>query len=261
MKEILAAENISFGYRPDKLLLDNFTLRFARESFSALIGPNGSGKSTVFKLLTGYLKPCHGKVTFYQQPLQHFNPRQRARKMAVVPQYINAALPYTVYQLVAMGRMARLSHFAPVGHQDREEIERALELMDISNLREQQFNCLSGGEQQRAVIAAAMAQEPELLLLDEPTASLDLGHSNALMRLLCRLNRDKKLTIILISHDIQLAAHYCRHLILLNAGQIIASGEPKEVIQPEHIMQVYHEPVDIIKDYHGNLLLSPSTPV
>ncbi len=261
MKEILAAENISFGYQPDKLLLNNFTLRFARESFSALIGPNGSGKSTVFKLLTGYLKPRHGKVSFYQQPLQHFKPQQRARKMAVVPQYINAALPYSVYQLVAMGRMSRLSHFAPVGQRDREEIERALELMDIGHLREQQFNCLSGGEQQRAVIAAAMAQEPELLLLDEPTASLDLGHSHALMRLLCRLNRDKKLTIILISHDIQLAAHYCQQLILLDAGEIVVSGKPEEVIQPEHIMRVYHEAVEIIRDRHGNLLLSPSTQV
>lgn len=257
MKSILNADRLTFGYCPDNLLLDKFNFGIEDKSFTALIGPNGSGKTTVFNLLTGYLKPLSGSVCFRDSSLKHIALRKRARLMAVVPQSINSALPYTVYQLVAMGRISRLSRFAVLSKHDKAQIEYAMTVMDISDLREQQFNCLSGGERQRTVIAAALAQEPEVLLLDEPTSSLDLGHANSLMRLLQQLNRDKQLTIMLISHDIQLAAHYCQRLTLMKAGKIIADGRPDAVIKPEYIMKAYNEPVNVICDDNGNLLLSP----
>lgn len=258
MKSILSATQLDFGYNQDHLLLNKFNFGIEEESFTALIGPNGSGKTTVFNLLTGYLKSLSGAVSFRGKSLQHISLRQRARMMAVVPQHINSALPYTVYQLVAMGRISRLSRFAVLSKHDKEQIEYAMEVMDITTLCEQQFNCLSGGEQQRTVIAAALAQEPEVLLLDEPTSSLDLGHSNSLMRLLQQLNHDNKLTIMIISHDIQLAAHYCQRLALMKGGKIIADGTPETVIKPEYIMEAYNEPVNIIRDSNGNLLLSPN---
>jgi cobalamin transport system ATP-binding protein len=258
MKTILAIDNLKFGYSPNRLLLDDFNFELEAESFTALIGPNGSGKTTVFKLLTGYLQPSDGTVNFYEKSLKHISLKKRARMMAVVPQSINSALPYTVHQLVAMGRISRLSRFAILSAHDKAQIEYAMNVMDITALREQQFNCLSGGEQQRTVIAAALAQEPEVLLLDEPTSSLDLGHGNSLMRLLQKLNRDKHLTIMIISHDIQLAAHYCQRLALMKDGKIIADGIPDEVIKPEYIMNAYNEPVNIIRDKNGNLLLSPN---
>ena len=258
MKSILNATQLNFGYDSEQLLLDKFNFAIEAESFTALIGPNGSGKTTVFNLLTGYLKPLSGTISLRDKSLKHLSLRKRAKVMAVVPQHINSALPYTVYQLVAMGRISRLSRFAVLSKDDKHQIEYAMQVMDIATLREQQFNCLSGGEQQRTVIAAALAQEPEVLLLDEPTSSLDLGHSNSLMRLLQQLNHDKKLTIMIISHDIQLAAHYCQRLTLMKDGKIIADGTPEAVIKPEYIMQAYNEPVNIIRDSNGNLLLSPN---
>ncbi len=257
MNPILNAKKLTFGYDPNNLLLNDFDFGIEEKSFTALIGPNGSGKTTVFNLLTGYLKPQSGSVSFRNNSLKQLSLRKRARVMAVVPQSINSALPYTVAQLVAMGRISRLSRFAVLSKDDKAQIEYAMTVMDITALREQQFNCLSGGERQRTVIAAALAQEPEVLLLDEPTSSLDLGHANSLMRLLQQLNRNKKLTIMLISHDIQLAAHYCQRLTLMKAGKIIADGPPDIVIKPEYIMEAYNEPVNIIRDSHGNLLLSP----
>ncbi|MCF6174206.1 MAG: ABC transporter ATP-binding protein [Victivallaceae bacterium] len=258
MKTILATDKLDFGYNSTSLLLNNFNFGIAEESFTALIGPNGSGKTTVFNLLTGYLNPLSGSVEFHGKSLKQLSLRKRASMMAVVPQSINSALPYTVYQLVAMGRISRLSRFAILSKDDKTQIEYAMDVMDVTALREQQFNCLSGGEQQRTVIAAALAQEPKVLLLDEPTSSLDLGHGNSLMRLLRQLNRDKKLTIMIISHDIQLAAHYCQRLTLMKDGKIIADGTPDTVIKPEHIMEAYNEPVNIIRDDNGNLLLSPN---
>lgn len=139
MKTILTAAQLNFGYDQQHLLLDKFNFGIEAESFTALIGPNGSGKTTVFNLLTGYLNPFSGSVSLQDKSLKNISLRKRARIMAVVPQHINSALPYTVYQLVAMGRISRLSRFAVMSKHDKTQIEYAMEVMDISALREQQF--------------------------------------------------------------------------------------------------------------------------
>lgn len=257
MNRIISAENISFRYYDSVPLLTDFNFVIEENSFSALIGPNGSGKTTIFKILTGYIAPQSGNVMFRDRKLKAIPLRERARRIAVVPQNIVPALPYTVRQLVEMGRISRISRFALPTRQDRERVEYSMELMDITHLRNKLFSHLSGGEQQRTVIATALAQEPEVLMLDEPTAFLDLGHSNALMALLKKLNRENNLTIMIISHDIQLAAHYCSRLTLLKDGKIIADSAPADVIKPELIEQAYGLKVNVVCGADDNLMIAP----
>ena len=155
-----------------------------------------------------------------------------------------------------MGRISRLSRFGLISRRDREQVEIAMEEADIIDLADKLFSNLSGGERQRTMTAAALAQEPEILLLDEPTASLDLGHSVRLMELMLELQSKRGMAIMIISHDIQLCAHYCSRLVLLNHGKITADGSPAEVVTPEVIGRTYQCRVETVNDSAGRPLLS-----
>lgn len=244
MADVIQAVNLKFGYSHDKLLLTDLNLSVQPGDFLGLIGPNGSGKTTILKLLSGFLSPFSGEVILKDQEILSLSSRERACVLAVVPQLVITPMPYTVRQIVEMGRTARLALFAPLGHADHELVERALNDMDLHSLQQHRFNELSGGERQRTIIAAALAQEPELLLLDEPTASLDLGHKIKLMRILKKL-QTRGIAIMVISHDIELMARYCDRLTLLCEGKVLASGTATEVIQPHYIKQAYDCDVEI----------------
>lgn len=244
MANVIEAVNLKFSYKPDKPLLKNLSLSVKHGGFLGLIGPNGSGKTTILKLLSGFLKAFSGEVLLNNQKLSSMDCRTRARFLAVVPQLITTPMPYTVRQIVEMGRTSRLALFAPLRHEDYEFVENAINDMDLQNLQQCHFNELSGGERQRTIIAAALAQEPELLLLDEPTASLDLGHKIKLMRILKKL-QNRGIAVMVISHDIELMARYCDSLTLLCEGSVLASGTAAEVIQPDLIKQAYDCDVEV----------------
>jgi len=247
MANVIQADNLQFGYMLNEPLLTDLSLNVQQGDFLGLIGPNGSGKTTILKLLSGFLRPASGKVFLKGQEILSLNSRERARILAVVPQFVITPMPYTVRQIVEMGRTARLALFAPLCCADHELVEQSLTDMDLQSLQNHRFNELSGGERQRTIIAAALAQEPELLLLDEPTAALDLGHKIKLMRILKKL-QERDIAIMVISHDIELMARYCDRLTLLCEGKVLASGTASEVIQPHYIKQAYDCDVEISKN-------------
>lgn len=247
MDKVIQAVDLSFAYTPGKILLENLNLSVARGGFLGLLGPNGSGKTTILKLLSGFLKPLSGQVLLNRQRISALDSRKRAGMLAVVPQFVMTPMPYTVKQIVEMGRTSRLPLFSPLRRHDHEIVEQAAADMDLQDLRNNRFNELSGGERQRTIIASALAQEPELLLLDEPTAALDLGHKIKLMRILKTLQA-RGIAIMVISHDIELMARYCDSLTLLYRGKVIASGAASDVIEPRLIKQAYDCEVEIKKD-------------
>ena len=256
MKTGLHAENIYFSYPESSPLLEDFSFDLEDNSFTGLIGPNGAGKTTIFRILSGSLMPQRGMVYLEDKPVRDVPHRERASKLAMVPQFVSTPMPYSVRQIVEMGRISRLSRFGWMSRYDREQVEVAMQETDISDLANKQFSNLSGGERQRTMAAAALAQEPDILLLDEPTASLDLGHSVRLMELMVELQSKRGMAIMIISHDIQLCAHYCSRLVLLNQGKITADGTPAEVVTPDIIGRTYQCRVETVKDSTGRPLLS-----
>jgi cobalamin transport system ATP-binding protein len=244
MDNVIQANNLRFSYRSDKPLLTDLSLNVKQGDFLGLIGPNGSGKTTILKLLSGFLQPFSGKVLLKNREISILSSRDRARILAVVPQLVMTPMPYTVRQIIEMGRTSRIPLFAPLRREDHEFVEQSIKDMDLENLQTSLFNELSGGERQRTIIAAALAQEPEILLLDEPTASLDLGHKIKLMRILKKL-QERGIAMMVISHDIELMARYCDRLTLLHKGKVLISGTASEVIQPHFIKQAYDCDVEL----------------
>jgi iron complex transport system ATP-binding protein len=247
MSNLLNASNVKFGYTAEKLLLNNFNFSLNKGDFAAIIGPSGAGKTTVFRILTGYSKLDSGTVTVKTKNIRKLHNIERSKIMAVVPQNVFSPMPYTVRQIVEMGRVASLSKFRAFNRKDLDCVMKALECVKMESFVHKLFNNLSGGEKQRVMIAMALAQEPEILLLDEPTASLDISLRTHLMKLLRNLNRDKGITVLVISHDIQLAAGFCSRLILIKNGSIVMDGKVNEVLKTELINSVYECDVEIVK--------------
>ncbi|MCP3968657.1 MAG: ABC transporter ATP-binding protein [Lentisphaerae bacterium] len=255
MPEIMNAQNLKFGYSRENTVLEDFSFKVKNSEFVGLIGPNGSGKTTILKLLSGYLSPKAGDIFLGKQKINLLSSRQRARILGVVPQVISTTMPFTVKQVVEMGRTARISPFLPLRGHDHEAVCSAMNEMDVFEIKNSLFSQLSGGERQRTIIAAALAQEPEMLLLDEPTSSLDLGHKLQLMGLLKGLQA-RGMTVMAVSHDIELMAKYCDRLVLLKNGKVLASGAPPEIITPELIKEAYGCEVNVIVGINGEPLIS-----
>lgn len=244
MDKVIQAIKLQFAYRQDNFLLQEMNLAVRQGDFLGLIGANGSGKTTMLKLLSGFLRPSSGKVLLKGRDILTLSSRERARSLAVVPQIVTTPLPYTVRQIITMGRTTRLAFFSPLSNKDHGIVEQVIDELDLQGIQNRRFNELSGGERQRIIIAAALAQEPELLLLDEPTAALDLGHKIKLMRTLKNLQA-RGIAIMVISHDIELMARYCDRLTLLYRGQLLASGTASEVINPDLIKRAYDCDVEV----------------
>ena len=238
-------QNLSFRY-PSR---STFQLRQNHFSVAAgalvgLLGPNGAGKSTLLRLMASLLPPEEGSVWFGGKPIGGYPARERAKKIAFVPQSTHFTFPLSVGEIVEMGRHPHLGRFAPLSREDRAICERSLSLCDALKFKERPFNELSGGERQRVLIASALAQTPEVLLLDEPTLSLDLSHQIRLFEIIRKLHREESLTVIVATHDLNLAGRYLGHLILLKEGEIAAQGKPGEVLTPRLIQKVLGVQVD-----------------
>lgn len=204
-----------------------------------MIGPNGSGKSTLLKTLCRLLSPQTGEVLLNATPLKGMKQGEIARKIAVVPQETYSLFPFRVIEMVLMGRSPYLGHNIFEGAKDLEIAKKAMDWTEILPIRERSIDELSGGERKRVFIARALAQEPEVILLDEPTANLDIHHQVDFLDLILSLNREKGLTIVMASHDLNIASEYCDRLILLREGRIYKIGPPREVITRKNIEEVY----------------------
>jgi cobalamin transport system ATP-binding protein len=256
---MLHANRVSFAYRTSApLVVDDVSLAIAPGDLVGILGPNGSGKTTLLKMLSGTLTPAVGVIQFERRPLSRWSRRELARRIALVPQETHAPFDFTVLDIVLMGRFPHLGTFALEGPADLAIARRALASTGTSAFEARPFATLSGGEKQRVVIASALAQSPELLLLDEPTASLDLGHQLDVQLLLAALNRDDRVTMVLSTHDLNLAAALCRHLILLRDGRVIAQGPTEAVLTPETVRALYGVDADVHRHpIAGHLTVTP----
>ncbi len=245
MGNILRIAGLACGYG-DKEVLKSISFSVGEGSFLGIIGPNGSGKTTLFRAVTRILKPYRGEIFYKERALARIPRRELAREVAVLPQMLSIPFPCSVEEFVLMGRFPYLGKLERAKRADLEMVEKAMVLSDILAFRERKVSELSGGERQRVILAQALAQEPELLLLDEPTAHLDIGHQIEILDLVRKLNREEKVTVIMVSHDLNLAGEYCDGLILLKEGAIYQRGSPEEVLSYIHIEAVY-ETVVVVK--------------
>ncbi len=238
MMPAVRVDKVNVGYG-QHLILRDLSFDVAPGSFFIIIGPNSAGKTTLAKTLAGQLRPQQGRVEILGRPLTTYSRRALARLVAVVPQYIPLDVPFTVLEVVLMGRSP---HLPLAGLETRRDLEIAADAMaatQISHLAQRRLNQLSGGERQRAIIARAICQQPEIIILDEPTASLDLAHQVHIMDLLEELRETRGFTVIMISHDLNLAAMYADTLLLLHQGQVAAAGDPAAVLTYERLEQTY----------------------
>jgi iron complex transport system ATP-binding protein len=231
-------ENLVVGYGAEPVL-DGVNLEISAGEFVGIVGPNGSGKTTLLRAIARVLKPSIGRVTVGGLDVHEISSKRLAQEMAVVPQDTIPAFDFTVREVVLMGRTPHLSRLQMESHRDYAVAENAMRLTGTLDLANRQFAALSGGERQRVVIARALAQEPKVILLDEPTTHLDMNYQFEVMNLIYRLNRDRGITVVAVLHDLNLAAHYCGTLVMLRKGKILAYGEPKDVITADNVRRVY----------------------
>jgi iron complex transport system ATP-binding protein len=257
---MLRADSVSFAYGgdPAAFTLADVSVDIAPGSLTGLLGPNGCGKTTLLKLLCGVLQPHGGAVTLDDQPLASRSRRELARHIAVVPQETHPAFDYSVMEMVLMGRHPHLGTFQLEGPADFAIARESLIVTGTAHLADRNYMTLSGGEKQRVVIAGALAQATELLLLDEPTASLDLGYQLEVASLLARLNRERRVTMVLATHDLNLAASLCDRLVLLRGGRLLAQGPTADVLTGSMVQQLYDVDADV--QFHpraGHLTVVP----
>jgi len=238
--------------------VQDVTIRVERGSIVGILGPNGSGKTTLLRLLAGMLRPESGRVTLNGANVASLPRAALARSIAVVPQETHLAFDYTVLEIALMGRYPHLGTFELEGPRDVAIAREALAATGTLALERRSFATLSGGEKQRVVIASALAQEAEILLLDEPTASLDLGYQFDIAALLARLNRERALTIVVATHDLNFAASLCGSVVMLSEGRVTAAGPTDDTLTSMSIQALYGVVADVYPHHAaGHLTVVP----
>jgi iron complex transport system ATP-binding protein len=245
---VLTVDNISFSYVAGIPTLRNVSLAVHRGEFLTLVGPNGSGKSTLLKLLDRIFLPDAGVIGLDGAPLASYSRADLARRIAYVPQDRESVFPFTVEEIVLMGRAPHTAGVVFESDADREIAKRMMGLTDITHLASHPVNNLSGGERQRAFIARALAQQPGVLLLDEPTAHLDIAHQVEIFRLLRSLSVETGLTVVSVTHDLNLAGMYSDRIAMLQCGGMAAVGTPSEVMTVDRIREVFR--AEVVVDAH-----------
>ncbi|MBW1914874.1 MAG: ABC transporter ATP-binding protein [Deltaproteobacteria bacterium] len=242
MEPILTLDNVGFTY-DDMPALKGVSLELHSGEILGILGPNGSGKSTLLKIIDGILLPQEGEVLIKEKPIKNLKRSDLAREVAIVAQETHFRFSFTALEVVLMGRFPHLRGLNFEGERDLEVAHNSLEATHALELAERSIHELSGGERQRVLIARALAQEPEIVLFDEPTSFLDLKFKREIFKLISRLSRDKGLSIVLVSHDIDLAAQYCHRILMLRNGTVYNIGKPGDVITSKNIETVYDCPV------------------
>ena len=247
---LIKLSNIDFSYNSSQssnFSLENINIEIEKGDFLSILGPNGSGKSTLIKILTGYLKPQKGEVQLGNKTLTQYNPKEIARKIAYVPQLPASIYPFSVYEIIAMGRYPYLGISGFESKRDKEKIFEIANLLELQYILDKGITEISGGETQRAFIARALVQEPQILLLDEPNAHLDIKHQLSIFNLLKKLNDENRITIITVMHDLNLSKYYSNRILMLKEGKVFLNAVPAEAITKENILSVFDVNVDIQK--------------
>lgn len=250
-------DKVSFGYN-GRPVLRGLSLNVHTGERIAVLGPNGVGKTTLLKLLIGALTPAGGVLWFDERPMSSFPRSDLARRIAMVPQKFVVPFAYTVREVIELGRIPYLRLLGGLRRADRHAVERAIEWTDAAAFAGRIFNELSGGERQRVMIAMALAQEPDVLLLDEPTQQLDISRQAEVMDIVAKLNQDHGMTVIAAMHDLNLAARYFNRLVVLHRQSLLADGPPVCVLRSELLEKVYGAPVEILRfDDQANPVVLP----
>ncbi|MBN2310445.1 MAG: heme ABC transporter ATP-binding protein [Candidatus Hydrogenedentes bacterium] len=240
MSHRLQAEGLAFSYEAGRAVFTRVDATVRSGEVTGIVGPNGSGKSTLLRVLCGLLTPQHGQVLLDGRPLASFRSTERARTLAFLPQSVDPAFALTVFEVVCLGRYPHVGSWAGLRAQDRDVARRCMCDTETEQLASRDFLTLSGGERQRVLLASILAQEPDLLLLDEPTSSLDIHHQIEIFALLRRL-ASSGFGVAVVTHDLNLAARYCDRLLLLSteAESVLAEGRPGEVLTEGLLSRAY----------------------
>ncbi len=231
-------EKLCSGY-PEKPVLQEISIVFPEQGFCALLGPNGAGKSTLLKTMVGYLPISSGTINYNSVPLQNWHRLELAKKLAMIPQELEFQFDYKVQELILMGRFPYLTMWQNYSAKDEEITNEMIKTLHLSHLAKKYYLELSGGEKQRVLIARALVQQTDVILLDESLSQLDINYQVETMNLLREIANDKQKLVILVSHNINLAANYCDELYLLNDGKLIIHGVAEQVIRTEVLQQLF----------------------
>ncbi len=244
---ILEVDSLRIVYA-NRLVLKDISFQVQAGEILGVIGPNGAGKTTLIRALSGVLPPAAGTVRVAGEDIMALKPVERARRVAVVPQARNLPPAFTGWELVALGRTPHLNWLGQISQNDEQQVRQALERAQALDLADRRLGELSGGEQQRLLLARAMAQDAPLLLLDEPTAHLDLQHQVSLLDQVSSLARKESLGVVVALHDLNLVARYADRVALLADGAMVALGTPAETMKPVLLEQVYRLPLQVIRN-------------
>jgi cobalamin transport system ATP-binding protein len=247
MKKIINVKNLGLSYQTKSVIKD-LSLSFDTGEFCALLGPNGAGKSTLLKALIGFLKPDAGEILVDGKNLRSWSQQDLAKVISLIPQDFQLQFDYTVEEIVTMGRFPYLGYWQKYSKKDRNIVSDILEQLDLLTMKGEQYSQLSGGERRRVSIARALAQQTDILLMDEAFANLDINHQLEIMQLLSKINLEHKKMIILVSHNINLSSEYCQRIVMMKQGKILADGTPAEIITQEILEQVYDAKLEIIQN-------------
>lgn len=260
-KLLIEINNLKFSYKTNNgfsLKIDYWKVQ--QGNFTILLGPNGSGKSTLLKILTRILDYNSGHIKFKNKEINRYKKKDYAKLVAYVPQSLITIFPYSVYEIVMMGRTPYLNILGFENSLDKKIVNETLELLEITHLRKKGINEISGGELQRVIIAKALAQNPEIILLDEPNAHLDIEHQITIFNLLNKLKKEKNLTILAVSHDLNLAGVYGDDISFMVNGEIVMSGNKKLIFTEDNIKNIFHVDAKIYSSNNDvlNVLIDPT---
>ncbi len=250
--------DVSGGYRRESVFHDmSFAIR--EGSMAALIGPNGSGKTSMLRAATGLLPRVSGQIRLFGQNVHDLPAEKRAALIGVVPQDTFTPMAYSVEEVVMMGRTHALSRWSGPGEEDHRRVEQAMIYTDVADMRTRPFPELSGGERQRVIIAMVLAQQPRVIMMDEATSHLDINHRLEVMQLIERLNRERGVTVLMVSHDLNMAAEFCERLLMIDGGRLVADGAPADVLTEAALREVYHCDVKVQRNPEtGSVMVVPT---
>jgi ABC-type cobalamin/Fe3+-siderophores transport system ATPase subunit len=250
----LAASAVTAGYG-SRVVLQGCSFAVDSGEIVAVVGPNGAGKSTLLRVLAGLLRPTAGNVALDGQELATLSRSTLARRIAVVPQIFDTLFPFTVREVVALGRTARLRPFGRASAGDEAAVERAIDELELEGLASRRIDRLSGGERQRAVLAMALAQEADVLLLDEPTVHLDPTHQIATLDLISALAAKRGLAVCAVLHDLNLASTFASRIVVIAEGRVVREGSPAEVLRADLVRTVFGDGLEVVaRDGHPAVL-------
>jgi iron complex transport system ATP-binding protein len=245
-EHVLRAQGVTFGYRPDRTILHGVSVAGASGRLTCLLGPNGCGKTTLLRCLMGQLRPSAGTILLDGRGVRKYSPRGLARLLAYVPQTPTSAFSFSVHEIVLMGRFARTGALGLTGPADLAVARAAMQMTGTLDLADRTLEELSGGEAQRAMIARAIAQQPAVVLLDEPTSHLDIRNQLLIYRMMRRLAHDWPMAVVCVSHDVNVAARFADELVVMRDGAVLASGPPEQVVRQDILRQAYDVEIDLI---------------